>query len=190
MSRVVLRALILLCVLAPTAALAHPGHGGSSLTDGLVHPITGLDHVLAMVAVGLLSAQLGGRAVWLTPLTFLGVLAVGGALGMAGVNLPFAETGIVLSVIVLGLAVALSLSLPTLGAMALVGLFAVFHGYAHGAEMPGGALGLPYAAGFLTTTALLIGVGVGLGLLTSRRAVQVAGGAMAALGVAILSGVI
>jgi urease accessory protein len=117
MSRVVLKTLISFCVLAPTAVLAHPGHGdSSSFMHGLVHPITGIDHVLAMTAVGLFSVRLGGRAAWMTPLTFLGAVAVAGALAMAGVSLPFAETGIVLSVIVLGLAVALSLNLPTLGA--------------------------------------------------------------------------
>jgi hydrogenase/urease accessory protein HupE len=125
-------------------ALAHTGHAETTgLMYGLAHPISGIDHVLAMVAVGLLSAHLGGRALWLVPLTFVGVMMVGGALGMAGIQLPFAEVEIGLSVIVLGLAVAFRFNLPTLAAMALVGFFAVFHGYVHGVELPASASGLP-----------------------------------------------
>ena len=114
-----------------------------------MHPLGGLDHVLAMVAVGLYAALLGGRALWLVPGTFVAVMALGGALGMAGYALPYTEIGIALSVIVLGLAVALRISLPTLAAMALAGLFAIFHGHAHGAEMPQDLSGYEYAAGFL-----------------------------------------
>jgi urease accessory protein len=175
------------------AALAHTGTGATGgFAHGFVHPIGGLDHVLAMVAVGLYAALLGGRALWLVPATFVGAMAVGGALAMAGLALPYGEIGIALSVIALGLAVALRISLPTLVAMALAGLFAIFHGHAHGAEMPD-ASGLAYAAGFMLATALLHGVGVGLGLLAgwlSERggwhAAQAAGGAMAVAGVAIL----
>jgi urease accessory protein len=154
---------------------------------GLAHPISGIDHVLAMVAVGLLAAHLDGRALWLVPLSFTGVMVVGGALGMAGIQVPFAEFGIGLSVIVLGLAVAFRIDLPTLAAMALVGFFAVFHGYMHGAELPAAASGLPYAVGFVGTTALLQCVGAGFGLLIGRRVVQAGGGAMAVLGIAIIS---
>jgi urease accessory protein len=196
MKRAVLTTLTAVFVLAPAIALAHAGHGDTSgLMHGLTHPITGIDHVLAMVAVGVLSAQLSGRALWLVPLSFVGVMAVAGGFGMAGIQLPFAEAGIALSVIVLGLAVAFRLNLPVLAAMALVGFFAVFHGYVHGAEMPAAASGLPYAAGFVGATALLHGVGVGLGLLVGleggklgRRVVQAGGGAMALLGIAVLAG--
>ena len=119
------------------AALAHTGAGATSgFAHGFVHPIGGLDHVLAMVAVGLYAALLGGRALWLVPATFVGAMALGGALGMAGLALPYGEIGIALSVIALGLAVALRISLPVLIATALAGLFAIFHGHAHGAEMP------------------------------------------------------
>jgi urease accessory protein len=191
MSPAVLTTLIAAFVLAPAIALAHTGHAETTgLMYGLAHPISGIDHVLAMVAVGLLSAHLDGRALWLVPLSFVGVMVVGGALGMAGIQVPFAEVGIGLSVIVLGLAVAFRFNLPTLAAMALVGFFAVFHGYVHGAELPAAASGLPYAVGFVGATALLQGVGAGFGLLIGRRVVQAGGGAMAVLGVAILSGLL
>jgi urease accessory protein len=175
------------------AALAHTGVGATSgFAHGFVHPIGGLDHVLAMVAVGLYAALLGGRALWLVPATFVGMMAVGGALGMAGLMLPYTEIGIALSVIALGLAIALRVGLPTLIAMVLTGLFAILHGHAHGAEMPA-ASGLTYAAGFLLATALLHGVGIALGLGAEalsarggRRAVRASGGAMALAGVAIL----
>jgi urease accessory protein len=177
----------------PGMALAHTAGTASGFAHGFIHPIGGLDHVLAMVAVGLYAALLGGRALWLVPATFVGMMAAGGALGMAGLVLPHAEIGIALSVIALGLAVALRIGLPTLIAMALTGLFAIFHGHAHGVEMPD-ASGLTYAAGFLLATALLHGVGIALGLAAGRlsersgwRAVQATGSAMALAGVAILS---
>jgi urease accessory protein len=164
-----LTTLIAAFVLAPAIALAHTvGAETSGLMYGLAHPISGIDHVLAMVAVGLLSAHLDGRAMWLVPLSFVGVMVVGGALGMAGLRVPFAEFGIGLSVIVLGLAVAFRFNLPRLAAMALVGFFAVFHGYVHGAALPAAASGLPYAVGFVGATALLQGVGAGFGLLIGR----------------------
>lgn len=176
------------------AALAHTGVGGAhGFTHGFAHPIGGIDHVLAMVAVGLYAALLGGRALWLVPASFVIVMAIGGALGMAGVTVPYTETGIALSVIVLGFAVALRIGIPTLAAMALVGLFAIFHGHAHGAEMPQDASGYAYAAGFLLATALLHAAGVALGLLLGRigqlagpRLVQAGGGAIALAGVALL----
>lgn len=182
--------------LLPGTAFAHPGHGDASgFMHGFAHPIGGLDHVLAMVAVGLLAAHLGGRALWLVPLSFVAVMALGGALGMAGIALPFVETAISLSVVVLGLAVALRLNLPILAAMALVGVFALFHGHAHVSEMPQNASGYAYAAGFLTATALLHGIGIALGMLIARagafagtRMIQAAGGAMALAGVVILAG--
>jgi urease accessory protein len=187
----VLTTLIAAFVLAPAIALAHTGHAETSgVMYGLAHPISGLDHVLAMVAVGVLAGQLGGRALWLVPLSFIGVTVVGGALGMAGIQGPFAEVGIALSVVVLGLAIAFPLKLQALAAMAVVGFFAVFHGYVHGAEMPATASALPYAAGFVGATALLHAVGVGPGLLIGGRVVQAGGGVMAVLGIAILSGLL
>ncbi len=181
-------------VAIPGAALAHPGHDAGGFAHGLVHPLGGLDHVLTMVAVGLYAALPGGRALWLVPATFVGVMAIGGALGATGYPLPYVETGIALSVIVLGLAVALRVSLPTLGAMALAGLFAIFHGHTHGAEMPLGVSGVTYAAGFMLATALLHGAGIAIGLVAGRlaehggwRVAQAAGGAMALAGIALLA---
>jgi urease accessory protein len=143
------------------------------------------------------AANLGGRALWAVPLTFVSVMAVGGALGVAGIAVPFVETGIAFSVIVLGLAVALRWQWPVAAAMALVGVFAIFHGHAHGAEMPVDASGLEYGVGFMLATALLHVVGIGLGLGVARfgrvyspRVVQIGGAAMAVAGVGILTGVI
>jgi urease accessory protein len=180
------------------SAFAHTGVGDTSgFVHGFSHPLGGLDHVLAMVAVGLYAAMIGGRALWAVPTTFVTVMAVGGALGVAGYALPYTEIGIALSVIVLGLAVAFRIGLPTLAAMALVGFFAIFHGHAHGAEMPRDLSGTEYAAGFMLATALLHSVGIGLGIAAGRlaerggwRVAQVAGGAMALAGVALLTGAI
>ena len=176
-------------------AFAHTGHGDAGgFVHGFMHPVGGLDHVLVMVAVGLYAATIGGRALWFVPATFVSVMAIGGALGTAGIALPYVEIGIGISVVVLGLAVALRLSLPTLAAMALVGLFAIFHGYVHGAEMPQQASGYAYAAGFMLATALLHGAGIALGFAAGRfaalggwRVAQAAGGAMALAGVAMLA---
>ena len=180
----------------PSVALAHTGVGDThGFMHGFSHPIGGLDHVLAMVAVGMFAAYVGGRALWLVPATFVLMMAVGGALGIAGAPVPFVELGIVASVIVLGLAVALQWHVPTAAAAALVGFFAIFHGHAHGAEIPAGVSGLEYALGFMFATAVLhaIGVGIGFGFSQvgariSRAALQAGGGAMALAGVAILTG--
>lgn len=181
---------------AATPALAHPGHEATSgLASGFLHPFGGLDHVLAMVAVGLIAARIGGRALYLVPLAFLGMMVVGGVLGVAGVGLPFVEVGIALSVMVLGAVLALRTALPVLGAMVLVGAFAVFHGFAHGTEMPDAALGLAYGLGFVAATALLHAAGLGLGLAAGRLnlsgrgpALRVAGAAFAAAGLGLLAG--
>ena len=165
----------------------------SSFMQGFAHPLGGLDHLLAMVAVGLYAAMIGGRALWLIPAAFLGAMAAGGALGTMGYGLPYTEIGIAVSVIVLGLAVAFRISLPTLAAMALAGLFAIFHGYAHGAEMPQTISGYEYAAGFLLATALLHGAGIALGIILERtrwRIVQAAGGAMALAGIVLLASIV
>ena len=176
------------------AALAHTGAGGTSgFAHGFMHPVGGLDHVLAMLAVGLYAAQLGGPALRLVPATFVGVMAGGGALGAMAFALPYVEVGIAISVVVLGLAIALHAGVPTLAAMALVGAFALFHGHAHGAEMPQDASGPAYAAGFMLATALLHGAGIAAGLLigragsfAARRGIQLGGSAVALAGVMIL----
>jgi len=181
--------------LVPVAASAHVGVGEThGFVHGFSHPFNGIDHILAMVAVGLFAAHLGGRALWLVPLTFVFVMALAGIAGMAGFQLPFVEIGIGMSVIVFGLVVALQLSLPTLVAMGLVGFFAIFHGHAHGMEMPQGVSGLFYGAGFICATTLLHALGVGLGLaigktgqVYSRPIVQICGGAIAIAGASILT---
>ena len=193
MKRAAVTTFVAFLVFAPAAALAHTGHDDASgLAHGFVHPMTGIDHILAMVAVGLLAAQYGGRALWLVPLNFLVAMAIAGVIGMAGIAAPVAEVGIGVSVVVLGSAIAFQLRPPTFVAMAVVGFFALFHGYAHGAELPDGITGLSFALGFILATALLQGPAVGLGLLmqrqaSSRRLIQAGGGAMALVGIAVLA---
>ncbi len=182
----------------PAVAYAHTGVGETGgLVHGFSHPISGLDHILAMVMVGVFAFQLGGRAVWAVPATFVLVMAFGGALGIAGVNLPFVETGIALSVVVLGAAVALNVRASTAVAMGIVGLFAIFHGHAHGAEIPENAGRAAYAAGFMIATALLHAAGLATGFLIARVGerqgafvVRTAGGLAAVAGVGILTGLI
>ena len=162
------------CILMPSAAVAHTGAGATDgIVHGLMHPVTGLDHVLAMVAVGVLAAFIGGRALWLVPTSFVAAAALGGVLGVRGVTLPFVEFGISTSVILLGLAIALQARLPLGWTAGLVALFGLYHGYAHGAEMPADASGLAYGLGFLAATAALhvagIGLGLGINLLASSR---------------------
>jgi urease accessory protein len=193
MKRAAVTTFIAFLVFAPAAVLAHTGHDDASgLAHGFIHPVTGIDHVLAMIAVGVLAAQYGGRALWLVPLSFLAAMAIAGVIGMAGIVIPVAEVGIGVSVVVLGLAIAFQLRPPTLISMAVVGFFALFHGYAHGAELPDGITGLSFALGFLFATALLHGTGVGLRLFmqrqaSSRRLIQAGGGAMAVVGIAVLA---
>jgi urease accessory protein len=162
--------------------------------QGFAHPLGGLDHLLAMVTVGLLAWQLGGRALWLVPASFVLAMAAGGALGMAGIPVPFVEAGIAISVIVLGAMVALGTKAPLAVAMALAAVFAVFHGHAHGSEMPLDAGGVAYGAGFVLASALLIAAGIALGAVISRigetygRTVYRLGGSLVALiGVAVLA---
>jgi urease accessory protein len=164
------RSLITLAITfsATLPAFAHldpVAHG--SLAAGFSHPLFGLDHILAMVAVGLWAAQQGGRAVWIVPAAFVGTMALGFAAANAGVPLPFVEPVILASVIFLGIAVALALPIPTSAVAALVGFFAVFHGHAHGGEL-GAAGAWQFALGFVLATALLHAVGIGAGLLLSR----------------------
>ena len=157
--------------------------------SGFGHPLSGLDHILAMFAVGLWAAQLGGRARWLVPASFVGVMALGGALAMAGLRVPFTETGILLSVLVLGLLVAVAARFPLVGSMAIVGLFAFFHGHSHGTEMPANAVGYAYGAGFALATALLHAGGIGIGTLAQQSAkqpvIRFAGAAIAVAGICL-----
>lgn len=146
-------------LLSPTLAFAHPGHDHAGLMSGLAHPVFGLDHLLAMLAVGLWAAQQTGKARWALPLTFVATMLVGGLLGFAGIEMPLMETGIAGSVLALGLLVALAVRPPVAVAAALTALFALSHGVAHGLELP--ALSSPwgYAAGFVAATAMLHAVG-------------------------------
>jgi len=156
---------ILAAVCLPNLAQAHiiPGEP-PGFAHGFQHPLHGLDHILAMVAVGLWAVHLGGRALWAVPSTFVGMMVVGGALGMAGVPVPFVETGILVSVFFLGALLLTAARLPLWGGMTLVALFALMHGHAHGAEMPDSASGWAYGAGFALATILLHLSGIGLGL--------------------------
>ncbi|MGH6905476.1 MAG: HupE/UreJ family protein [Geminicoccaceae bacterium] len=184
--------------LTPTVAVAHTGVGAAGgFAQGLLHPITGLDHVLAMVTVGIFAWQLGGRALWLVPATFVAVMAFGGALGIAGLGVPFVELGIALSVVVLGAMVAAGVKAPLAAAMALAGAFAIFHGHAHGAEMPETVAGLAYGVGFMLATGLLHLAGIGTGMLIGRAgdrygqaALRSAGGCIGLAGIGILAGLI
>jgi len=183
-------ALTAFLTLAAQPALAHTGVGPvSGFTAGFGHPVGGLDHVLAMVAVGILAAQQGGRALWLVPAAFVAMMVVGGVLGVAGVALPFVELGIAGSVIALGAVIAVGRRMSVALAMALAGAFAVFHGHAHGTEMPLNASGLAYGAGFVMATASLHVAGIGLGLgaakLARPLALRFGGGAIALAGLAL-----
>ena len=145
----------------PVAEAHTFGSQGAGLMAGLTHPLVGLDHLLAMIAVGIWAGQLGGRAVWLIPLTFVSVMAAAASLASFGLLLPLMEPAIACSVLVLGLLIAGSVRLPTSVGAFLVGLFAVFHGYAHGLELPQAASPILYGAGFVLATALLHGLGIG-----------------------------
>jgi len=177
-------------LLMPMLAQAHPGIPGHThgFANGLAHPLTGLDHILAMTAVGLWAAQRGGRALWMVPLAFVSVMSIGGALGMAGLGqLPWTEQAIAASVFTLGILIATAARWSLPSSMTVVGLFASFHGYAHGAEMPATASGLAYGVGFIMATAMLHLFGIGIGLAAQRmnsiKLVRVAGIAIAACGI-------
>ena len=191
------RALLALALIAlPTAAFAHAGHGDTAgLLSGFMHPVGGIDHVLAMVAVGVFAFVLGGRALFLVPLSFVAMMLAGFALGTSGISLPFVELGIALSSIVIGAAAAWGKPMPVAAAMSLVGAFAVFHGHAHGAEMPANAAGLEYALGFMLATAALhlAGIGAAMGVTRlvgkyGKPVAQVAGGVFALGGLGVLAG--
>ena len=194
--RAIISLLVALAVLVPTAAFAHPGHGPEiGLIAGFLHPMSGIDHILCMVAVGVFAAVLGGRALWLVPLSFVGMMAVGFLLGANGVTLPFVELAIGLSSVVIGAVAAWGKPMPISAAMALVGAFAIFHGHAHGAEMPANAGGLQFALGFMTATALLhvagIAGAVGVAKLAGRYGrplARIAGVAFAVGGIGVLAG--
>ena len=192
MTRGVTRYLLALCLLAPvTPALAHTGNLSGGFSSGFAHPVFGPDHVVAMVAVGLWGAFLGPPAIYLLPVVFPLVMAAGGVLGILKIPLPGAEIGIAISAIVLGLMVATAAHPRLWIAAALVGIFAIFHGHAHGAELPAGADALAYSAGFVIATGLLHLAGIALGQLTrwpmGILAVRTAGALIACAGFVFLS---
>ena len=178
-------ALLMLCF-APAVQAHVPGEQVSGLLSGLLHPVSGADHVLAMVAVGLWGAQLGAPAIWVLPLTFPIVMALGGLLGLLGVPLPGVEIGIAASALMLGGAVLSGRRVPLAAAAVLVGLFAIFHGHAHGSELPPGQSGLLYSLGFVVATGCLHAVGILIGTLqrwpAGRVALRLAGGAVGVAG--------
>jgi urease accessory protein len=178
--------------LITSPAFAHTGENPGGFLAGITHPVFGIDHVIAMVAVGLWGAFLGAPAIWLLPIVFPLVMAAGGVLGIIGVPLPAVETGIASSAIVLGLMVALAARPPLWIAAVLVGAFAIFHGYAHGKELPDGANAVAFSAGFVIATGLLHLTGIAFGLAArwpaGRLAVRGAGAAIALIGLAYLGG--
>lgn len=179
--------------LLPSLAFAHAGAGhvgigvAGGFMHGFMHPLSGLDHACAMLAVGLWAVQMGGRSVWAVPLTFVSVMALGGTLPTMGISLPFGEQGVVLSVLLLGVLIAVSVRLPLWLSSSIVGLFALWHGHAHGSETPAHISGLLYGFGFVLTTALLHLAGIASGLklqkLARGRAVHIAGLGIALCGI-------
>lgn len=184
-------------LLAAPLALAHP-HPEAGLAHGALHgfthPFAGLDHLLAMVAVGLWAAQKGGRAVWALPVGFLLAMAIGGALGVAGMPLPAVEFGIAGSVLIFGLLLLAAPKVPLAMGVAITGAFALFHGHAHGTEMVHGLSGLSYGAGFIAATALLHGIGIAAAQLVRLgnhdKPLRIAGSAIAAVGAVLVVGLV
>ncbi len=191
---------IVLGAVAIAAMIAAPAeaHEGTGLPGGFVagflHPLTGPDHMLAMVSVGLWGAFLGRPLIYLLPMVFPAMMVVGAAIGMAGVQLPPVELGIAISVLALGLMILFAIRAPVGVAVAIVGLFALFHGYAHGAELPSAADPIGYSAGFVLCTGLLHVVGISLGLARGLPggtvALRAAGGLIALCGAGFLFGVV
>jgi urease accessory protein len=193
MKRLVLALLVL--ALGSSAAVAHVGHSATgSFTAGLAHPLGGLDHVAVMIAVGLWAALKGGRALWAWPAAFVSVMLIGGALGMAGVAVPFVEPGILASVVSLGLLVALAIDCPVWLGAVVIGTFALFHGHAHGSEVAETMSGTQYMVGFALATAALHLSGIGFALAMQRAqwrpAVRVAGAACVLIGACLFAGML
>ena len=185
--------LIIAVLLAPVVAGAHPGFPGHThgFANGFAHPFSGLDHLLAMLAIGIWAVQRGGRALWLAPLAFLSVMTVGGFIGMAGFGQPpLLEQAIAASVLIFGILIATMAPVSLRAGISVIGLFALFHGYAHGAEMPATSSGLLYGLGFVLATASLHFCGIGLGLVAQKtgamKMVRCAGCLIAACGLYLI----
>jgi urease accessory protein len=189
-NRILLSAVVLATLALPSAAMAHVGVGlTESFFAGFGHPYSGLDHIAVMVAVGLWAALKGGRALWAWPCAFIGVMLIGAALGMAHVPVPFVEPGILASVVAIGLLVALAVDLPVWLGAAIIGVFAIFHGHAHGSEVAENIGGAEYMIGFALATTSLHAIGLGVALVLSRArmraVVRLAGAACVVLGIAL-----
>lgn len=178
---------LLILLGASGTACAHTGHGSSGMITGLLHPFSGMDHFLAMLAVGMWAGQNGGRKIWLLPAFFMAMLATGAGIALNYPSLPLIAPGVAASVLVLGFIVARSLRLPVLTSVALTASFGVLHGYAHGMEIPGAIEPVPYAFGFLASTAALHLTGIMLGIASHGRFAQILGGVIAASGMWMLS---
>jgi len=173
-----------------SAALAHVvDTTGVGFASGMLHPLSGLDHMLAMLAVGVWAGQMGGRALWRVPATFVSVMLIGGALGLSGIPLAPVDAGIAASLVVLGILIATSSRLPLTASVSLVGLFAIFHGHAHGTEIPLAASPALYALGFVVATGALHLVGMALGVARgwNARLMRVGGLAVLAAGTSLLA---
>lgn len=172
------------------AAFAHDQASSFGLVNGLTHPLTGMDHFLAMVAVGIWAAQLGGRAVWAVPATFVAVMTGGALMGFEGLPIPAVELGIAGSVVVLGALVGFGARLPVAAGMAIVSAFALFHGHAHGSELPAATSAIGYSLGFVLATSALHVAGIALGLATGRfapvTALRFGGAAISLAGLALV----
>jgi urease accessory protein len=191
--KAILASLLMPITLWPLAAWAHVASGeAGGFLSGLSHPVSGLDHVVAMIAVGLWGAQLGLPALWILPVAFPMLMAVGGMLGLIGIPLPGVEVGIALSAVVLGALVLGRARLPLAAAVAVVAFFAVFHGHAHGTELQAGENAMLYSLGFVIATGLLHGVGITIGLIQrwdlGRQALRGAGALVMAAGLYFLWG--
>lgn len=188
------RLIVASTALLPTIAMAHPGQCGHDFVSGIAHPFTGIDHLLAMAAVGWWSATTQERRWWMVPLAFASCTLLGALIGLnGGLRLPASETMIALSLVVLGALLMGKMRLPTAAACGIAGAFALFHGYAHGVEMPACGMGEPWLAGMVTATALLHLGGALAGRLAAKHAdwaTRLAGGVTALTGVALLMGVI
>lgn len=183
------RSLLALAILvAATPAHAHTGGHVGGFASGFGHPFLGLDHLLAMVAVGIWAGQAGGRSLWIVPAAFVAAMAAGGALAVAGIGLPLVEAGILASVVLLGLLIAAAVRLPLPAAAAIAALFALFHGQAHGAEMPAAASPLLYGLGFLGATALLHALGVTAAGTVRERGMRLAGVGILSAGALMMAG--
>ena len=187
----------LLFAAIPGVAYAHEGTnlGLGGFLSGIVHPVLGYDHLLAMLSVGIISAQIGGRAIWTVPATFVTVMAIGGVLGLINIGLTATELGIAVSLVILGLVIAAERRSPILAVMIGVGFFAIFHGYAHGAEMPDTAEPFLYALGFLVGTALIHIAGVVIGDISrhyerGKIVLRVGGALIALVGLLFIFGVL